>query len=77
MVKEKNPKRVDAGKNSASKNRWIKEVMKTMKKNKTSFRESMQSCSVERKNRKVEPIKVVRKTEKSIKTETKKSLKDE
>lgn len=78
MVRQKNQNRVNAGKNSVSKNQWIKEVFNTMKKNKISFKESMKNCSVERRSKNIEPVKVVRKKQKEkVKTEIKKPLKDE
>lgn len=51
MVKEKNTNRVEAGKKNACKNRWIKELKKTMKKNKISYKQAMTLASDNRKQK--------------------------
>lgn len=49
MVKEKNINRVEAGKKSACKNRWIKELKKTMKKEKVTYKQAMGLASQKKK----------------------------
>lgn len=76
MVKQKNEKRVEAGKTASAKNKWIKEVIKIMKQTKSSFKDSMQIGSAGRKMIREEPVtpkkvdKIKVKTEK-IKTPSK------
>lgn len=51
MVKEKNNNRVEAGKRSAMKNKWIQEIKKLSKKNKIPYKEAMSVASVNKKNK--------------------------
>lgn len=66
MVKEKNSNRVEAGKKSACKNRWINELKKTMKKEKISYKQAMKLVSQKKKT----------KNENELKSSSKKKLKE-
>ena len=72
MVKEKNQLRVEAGKRSAMKNNWIKELKKTAKKQNIPYKSAMKIASELRKS-KIKPKEIVSKKEKVVSKETVKS----